>query len=159
MCSQRWQIGVWCVGACVRCVCVCVWRSWRRSVVVEAGVVQPAQQAAVELACGRETGDFEKGKIKIEVVFLFQILRSHAHRPAPLQPAGQAAPRRHPPPPTSPRPPPRPHHTHTHTHTQRTPATTHTTPSYHRWLHTKRSRSIPACACPAPWVRDWANCC
>ena len=52
-------------------------------------------------------------------IFPFQKLppTSNTHEPAPLQPAGQAAPRW---PPTSPRPPHT--HTHTHTHTQRTPA-------------------------------------
>ena len=47
----------WCSGVCagVRsvCVCVCVAEAVVRSVVVvEAGVVQPARQAAVEPVCG-----------------------------------------------------------------------------------------------------------
>ena len=54
----------WCwVSGCGRafCVCVCVAEVVVRSVVVEASVVRPARQAAVELACGCEVGDFEKG--------------------------------------------------------------------------------------------------
>ena len=54
---QRGVADWWCVGGCGRafCVCVCVVEVVVRSVVVvEAGVVQPARQAAVELACGCE---------------------------------------------------------------------------------------------------------
>ena len=98
VCSLRWQIGVVVWGAGVRSVCVwcvCVAEAVVRSVaVVEAGVVRPARQAAVE----------------------------------PARVRGQRGFCRH-------------------------------TPICHRWLHTKRSRSIPACACPAPWVQDRANCC
>ena len=53
---------VW-ARACVQCVCVCVEAVVRLVVVVEAGVVQPARRAAVELARVCEAGDFEKGKI------------------------------------------------------------------------------------------------
>ena len=61
-------------------------------------------------------------------------------------------------PPTSPRPPPRPS-THTHTHTERTPALNPHTPLCHTRLDSKCSRSISACACPAPWGQTWATCC
>ena len=44
------------------CVCVCGEAVVRSVVVLEAGVVQPARQAAVELARAGEAGDFEKRK-------------------------------------------------------------------------------------------------
>ena len=56
LCSRRrWQLGgevPVCVvsGGCGRALCVCVVEAVVRSVVVEAGVVRPARQAAVELA-------------------------------------------------------------------------------------------------------------
>ena len=53
------------VGDCGRalCVCVCVVEAVAEVVVrSEAGVVQPARQAAVKLARVREAGDFEMGK-------------------------------------------------------------------------------------------------
>ena len=39
------------------------------------------------------------------------------------------------------------------------PAHNHHTLSHCRCLEHKRSRAIPACACPDPWVQNWANCC
>ena len=39
------------------------------------------------------------------------------------------------------------------------PHTSTPSPSHRRRLEHKRSRVIPACACPAPWVWDCANCC
>ena len=62
--AARWGCVWWVVIAGVRCVCVCVCVCVVEAVAEvvvrsEAGVVQPARQAAVKLARVREAGYFE----------------------------------------------------------------------------------------------------
>ena len=76
---------------------MCVEAVVRSVVVVEVGVVQPAGQAAVELARVREAGDFEKGKIHTHTHTNTHTHRTHArthppHTNLPHQAAHQTLP-------------------------------------------------------------------